>query len=438
MGGGATHSDSASGTCYARACEPLESIVPIRRFPCGGMGCVQGIAQLRAGLRSTQPVLHTCDEELRLNRLGASATSRWLLMSRYVLRPAIEVRKPLLIVDRARGSAYAVSRQQWAFFRRLISFLRTPRSRRQIHAFIVAQGFDVDNAWFKTIVAPLVIPVDGVRGSRGSELYERVVPMMPARDFIFMNHGYASLGAKQDEFRWLAEEDLRQRYHIGLVHHLFRGLSLTGKSILDVGCGRGGTCSYLARYHSPKRIYGLDFSANNIAFCSEHHRHPGLCFVQGDAHALPFGRSIFSVVSNVESSHCYYSIPIFFGEVWRVLRRGGHFCYTDCMPRGADRERSTWLAEVGFEIVSRQDISKNVARAIRLNADSLAASYGAMIRRDARNKAFIEGVVAGINGTFLEDYSSGRTSYVTWQLRKPEIKTKRVRHGWQSKRFCRR
>src|SRR5204863_875878 len=115
------------------------------------------------------------------------------------------------------------------------------------------------------------------------------------------------------------------RYSIQLYHHLARTVNMDGARVLEVGCGRGGGCSYLARYQQPASVLGIDFSAKAIAFCNRVHAVPGLTFQQGDAESLPCETGTFDVVLNVESSHCYGSVPAFLGEVFRVLRPGGYF-----------------------------------------------------------------------------------------------------------------
>jgi cyclopropane fatty-acyl-phospholipid synthase-like methyltransferase len=42
---------------------------------------------------------------------------------------------------------------------------------------------------------------------------------------------------------------------------------LNDKTILEVGCGRGGGLSYISRYLNPKEVYGVDFSDNQVIFC---------------------------------------------------------------------------------------------------------------------------------------------------------------------------
>ncbi|GIS42930.1 MAG: hypothetical protein Ct9H90mP15_09700 [Candidatus Neomarinimicrobiota bacterium] len=48
---------------------------------------------------------------------------------------------------------------------------------------------------------------------------------------------------------------------------------------------------------------------------------------------MPFDNDSYDVIINVESSHCYPSIPQFLSEVKRVLKPGGFFAWTEFVQR---------------------------------------------------------------------------------------------------------
>ena len=83
------------------------------------------------------------------------------------------------------------------------------------------------------------------------------------------------------------------------------------------------------RYLEPARMFGVDLSQNAVEFCRTVHSVLNLEFRQGDAEHLPFEDASFDAVLNVESSHCYPSLPDFFTEVRRVLKNNGCFLYAD-------------------------------------------------------------------------------------------------------------
>lgn len=107
-----------------------------------------------------------------------------------------------------------------------------------------------------------------------------------------------------------------------------------GNRILDLGCGNGSQAAQLkARYGA--EVTGLDLTAAMIAKAQANH--PGLSFVQGDIHLLPFESEAFDVVtSNCVINHSRDKKRVF-AEIGRVLAPGGHFligdvCAVDRLP----------------------------------------------------------------------------------------------------------
>jgi ubiquinone/menaquinone biosynthesis C-methylase UbiE len=149
---------------------------------------------------------------------------------------------------------------------------------------------------------------------------------------------------------------------------------LSGKTILEVGCGLGGGLSFLAQKNAGTRYVGLDLSARSISIARTNAINGGdLTFVQGDAERLPFGENTFDAVINVESSHNYPNLGNFFSEVARVLRPGGYFSHADCFTS----ERYGTFSQckprkLGLEWLCETDISSWVKAAIsqRMQPDS--------------------------------------------------------------------
>ncbi|MEE2852303.1 MAG: class I SAM-dependent methyltransferase [Actinomycetota bacterium] len=173
----------------------------------------------------------------------------------------------------------------------------------------------------------------------------------------------------------LSDEDEKHRYPIQLYHATAAQGELSGKRVLEVGCGHGGGASYLARTFGPASYQGLDRNRTGIRFCRRrHHGVPRLSFTPGDAEALPFAEGSFDVVMNVESSHCYPHFDRFLSEVSRVLAPKGSLLYTDFRKRA---ECGDWEADLaaapGLQIASWRDISDDVARGMGLNSRYLSA-----------------------------------------------------------------
>src|SRR5262249_4998827 len=146
--------------------------------------------------------------------------------------------------------------------------------------------------------------------------------------------------------------------------HVAGAIDLRNLRVLEIGCGRGGGASFVARYLQPDRIVGVDISPAAVELCRRNRASAQLNFEVGDAEHLPFGEGEFDAVINVESSHCYPNLQRFFAEARRVLKPGGHFLYAD-LHAGAslDDWRST-LVTSGLHVVSERCITKNVLAAL--------------------------------------------------------------------------
>ena len=146
----------------------------------------------------------------------------------------------------------------------------------------------------------------------------------------FLYYGYASLDGGQVALQAADEPD---RYAIQLYHHVVSAPAIAGKDVLEVGSGRGGGASYIARYLHPRSYTGLDICKPAIRFSKARYAdQDNLQFRVGDALSLPFANDSFDVVVNVESAQHYGDMARFLEEVHRVLRPGGHFlmaCFED-------------------------------------------------------------------------------------------------------------
>lgn len=234
----------------------------------------------------------------------------------------------------------------------------------------------------------------------------------------YMNYGFAALDAA-DAMPALQPADQPDRYAINLYHHVATQAELRDRDVLEVGCGRGGGSSYIARYLGPARMTGVDISKNAIDFCRRVHDVPNLDYRFGDAEALPFADASFDAVINVESSFCYGSLDRFFAEVARVLRPGGHLLLADIRLAGEVAELDAALARSGFDLVSRRDITANVVEALARDSDRRAAARGERIARPFRR---MFDTFMGVEGTRMPVHLRSRQMlYLSYCLRKPAV-----------------
>ena len=76
-------------------------------------------------------------------------------------------------------------------------------------------------------------------------------------EILFMNYGY------HDKNQEVTIDVLneRNRYSIQLYHHLASAVEIQNKDIVEIGCGRGGGLSYIAKNFSVASAVGVDFLA---------------------------------------------------------------------------------------------------------------------------------------------------------------------------------
>ena len=182
-----------------------------------------------------------------------------------------------------------------------------------------------------------------------------------------MNYGFSALPIAAPIVLDPSEEG--ERYGLQLYHAVCAGHSLAKMNVLEVGCGRGGGAAFIHRSGEPAAMTGLDFSAEAIALCLKRYARDGLTFLTGDAEKLPFADATFDIVVNVESSHCYGSMPAFLSEVQRVLKPGGRFLCADFRDHDKVQIWREQLAASGLKVAVEKEITPNVLAALDADND---------------------------------------------------------------------
>lgn len=185
------------------------------------------------------------------------------------------------------------------------------------------------------------------------------------------------------------------------------GLDLTGKSVLDVGCGAGGVDVVLVQDYGAKHVLGIDIEQPLIDRCSARAERLGLSerlgYQKVTPGPFPFDDGKFDVVFSKDAMIHIEDKHALFREVFRVLRPGGIFVASDWMrvdenPPGPAAQH--WIDTVGlsfgmhsapfyeealrtsgFEGISTRDRNAFLITALREDITLFTSKYDELVRR---------------------------------------------------------
>ncbi|HIK03199.1 MAG TPA: methyltransferase domain-containing protein [Trichormus sp. M33_DOE_039] len=179
-------------------------------------------------------------------------------------------------------------------------------------------------------------------------LYQRIQQFYDASSGLWeqiwgehMHHGYYGVDGRETKDRRQAQIDL--------IEELLSWAGVeTADSILDVGCGIGGSSLYLAAKFNA-RATGITLSPVQAARATERAKEGKLShnsqFLVADAQAMPFEDNTFDLVWSLESGEHMPDKTKFMQECYRVLKPGGTlimvtWCHrsTDKLPLSADEQ----------------------------------------------------------------------------------------------------
>ncbi len=176
-----------------------------------------------------------------------------------------------------------------------------------------------------------------------------------AKHALFLNWGYLDNSSQSQT----SPGQMQRR----LVTELIGITPVNGRSVIDVGCGRGGAAAMLLEHWRPLRVTGVDLSPANITFCRQNHRHPRLRFQIADACRLPQPDNSADLILNLESSGAYVDLPGFFAHVMRILKPGGDFLYADIFASETVAKIDKALSQLGFQKISARSLRQPVLSA---------------------------------------------------------------------------
>jgi tocopherol O-methyltransferase len=134
-----------------------------------------------------------------------------------------------------------------------------------------------------------------------------------------MHHGY-----------WIQGDESREKAQIQLIEHLARLAEIQpGASILDIGCGIGGSSFFLAKNYGAS-VTGISTSPVQIEMANRaaQERQLEAKFLLMDAEAMQVSQT-FDVLWSMESISHYQDPAKFFAGAVKLLKPGGTFALTD-------------------------------------------------------------------------------------------------------------
>jgi O-methyltransferase len=180
-----------------------------------------------------------------------------------------------------------------------------------------------------------------------------------------MNHGYCP------ESPIVKNENILMKYEASLYIKVLEGIETDNLRILDVGCGRGGGALTYNQYFKFNEICGCDINPISINFCKS--LSDDINFKVSNACNLLYDDNSFDIVTNIESSHLYTDLNLFFNEVKRVLKNNGIFLIADVVD--ADQRLELFIEQNKiFDNFIKIDITKNVADACYNNINNFATN----------------------------------------------------------------
>jgi tocopherol O-methyltransferase len=227
---------------------------------------------------------------------------------------------------------------------------------------------------------------------------------------------------------FLRGNELPEEAQVNLLEYCAR-LSdvLPGLRVLDVGCGHGGTCVYLARHYGC-HAEGLTLSPKQALLAKQNARRAGVealtRFVVADVESHVFPAGVIDLVWTMESSEHFRDKSDYFRRAALSLRPGGRLMLTAwtgsmqnprvsavanaflCPSLQTAEDYEQQIKSTGLGIRGREEITRRVIRTWEICSER-AHKLRALIRVfPGEVRDFVHGI-----STILEAYCSGDLTY---------------------------
>lgn len=125
--------------------------------------------------------------------------------------------------------------------------------------------------------------------------------------------------------------------------HVFKSLlpDLSGKSVLDLGCGFGWHCLY-AREQQASSVVGVDISENMLQKAREQTNDAAITYIQMPIEDIAFSDSQFDIVISSLAFHYIESFEALCKKIHACLKPGGSFIFSVEHPIFTSRDEQDW------------------------------------------------------------------------------------------------
>jgi 2-polyprenyl-6-hydroxyphenyl methylase / 3-demethylubiquinone-9 3-methyltransferase len=150
------------------------------------------------------------------------------------------------------------------------------------------------------------------------------------------------------DYWWNEDTDIYALYHLNKPRFVFFNryvVDWEGLKVLDVGCGGGFSCEFMA--DMGVSVYGLDQSKKCINAAKKHALESGFTidYSWGLAEKMPYADNTFDAVICVDVLEHVQSVPSVIAEVSRVLKPEGLFFFDTINRTFRSKLMMIWLME---------------------------------------------------------------------------------------------
>jgi cyclopropane fatty-acyl-phospholipid synthase-like methyltransferase len=231
-------------------------------------------------------------------------------------------------------------------------------------------------------------------------LYTLVSEKIGDSPVFFLNHGYSPV---YPEF-----ENMPFRHQLSLYKKCIEGIDIENKTVLEVGCGRGGGSKWISDNYNVD-MHGCDATPVHVSICKNNEKE-NLHYKFGRADNLPYETESIDVLISIEASQAFDDLGSFFELAFYKIKEGGKISIMDVygiteraqLSGMKGLEKYKQLAELWFQDVEIEIVTENVKDACRQDVD--------LMQQYIENSNVAE-FMSQISGESYRRYNNGNRGY---------------------------